>query len=173
MEILPDLSICVIARRGGEALREFLRAIFAAPGYVDLQVIVAAADGDLAAELGREYSEALICEEKDLAAPDTVIYNRALQLATGRYLALVGEDVRCAPAALERLIDFMEDAPDVGVVAPRLLLPSGAVAGSARRFHTLASFLLLDCLAATSPSVNTLRRRHFQTDWDRASSREV
>ncbi len=173
MEILPDLSICVIARRGGEAIRGFLRSLFESPGYVDLQVIVAVADGALAAELGREFNEALICEEKDLAASDTVIYNRTLQLATGRYLALASEDVRCAPAALERLIDFMEDAPDIGLVAPRLLLPSGAVAGSARRFHSPASFLLLDCLAVTSPSVNALRRRHFQTDWDRASSREA
>jgi len=173
MDILPDLSICVIARQGGEAVRGFLHALFAEPCYVDLQVIVAVADKTLAGELGREFAEALVCEEKDLAAPDPVIYNRALQLATGRYLALVSGEVRCIPAALERLVDFMEDEPDIGLVAPRLLLPSGAVAGSARRFHSLTSFLLLDCLATTSPSVNSLRRRHFLTDWDRASSREV
>lgn len=173
MEILPDLSICVIARQGGEMIRGFLRSLFDAPGYVDLQVIVAVADRVLAAELGREFVEALICEEKDLAAPDTVLYNRLMQLATGRYLALVNENVRSPAVALERLLDFMEDEPDVGLVGPRLLLPSGAVAGSSRCFLSLPALVLLDCLPARAGVIQFLWRRHFLTDWDRASSREV
>lgn len=173
MEILPDLSICVIARQGGEVIRGFLRSLFDSPGYVDLQVIVAVADRALAEELGREFVEALICEEKDLAAPDTALYNRAMQLATGRYLALVSENVRCPAAALERLLDFMEDEPDVGLAGPRLTLPSGAVAGSTRRLLSLPALLLLDCLPARAGLVKSLWRRHFLTDWDRLSSREV
>lgn len=173
MEILPDLSICVIARQGGETITGFLHSLFENPGYVDLQVIVMVADSALAEELGREFAEALVCEEKDLSMPDAVIYNRALPFATGRYLALVSETVVCAPAALEQLIDFMEDEPDIGLVGPKLLLPSGDVAGSVRLFPSFASFLLLDCLSKELPMVNRLRRNHFLTDWDRESSREV
>jgi len=173
MEILPDLSICVIARQGGEMIRGFLRSLFDAPGYVDLQVIVAVTDRALAAELGREFVEAMICEEKDLGAPDTVLFNQLMQLASGRYLAMVSENVRSPAVALERLLDFMEDEPDVGLIGPRLLLPSGAVAGSTRRFLSLPALLLLDCLPTRAGLIKSLWRRHFLTDWDRASSREV
>lgn len=173
MEILPDLSICVIARQGGEVIRGFLRSLFDAPGYVDLQVIVAVADQSLAAELGREFVEALVYEEKDFAAPDTVLYNRAMQFASGRYLALVSENVRCPAVALERLLDFMDDEPDIGLAGPKLTLPSGAVAGSTRRLLSLPALLLLDCLPVRTGLVTFLWRRHFLTDRDRFSSREV
>ncbi len=174
MEILPDLSICVIARQGGETITGFLHVLFDAPGYVDLQVIVLVADNALADQLGQEFAEALVFAEEDLAVADAVLYNRALRFATGRYLALVNEGVVCTPGALERLLDFMEDVPDVGVVGPRLVLPSGLVAGSVRRFLSLPAFLLLDCLSLQKGwLVKSLWRRHFLTDWDRASSREV
>ena len=173
MEILPDLSICVIARHDREMITGFLRSLFDAPGYVDLQVIVMVADSDLAKELGREFAEALICEEKSLALPDAFLYNRALSLATGRYLALVNEAVVASPAALERLVDFMDDSPDIGLAGSRLVLPSGEVAPSVRRFHSLASLLFLDCLSLKLPLVSRLRRRHFLADWNRESSRNV
>ena len=171
MEILPDLSICVIARQGRENITDFLRWIFE-DSYVDMQVIVMVADSALAEELGREFVEALVCEE-DLSLPDAVIYNRALQFATGRYLALISEAVIARPLSFERLIDFMEDNPDIGLVGPKLLLPSGEVFNSVRLFPSFVSFLFLDCLSTELPLVNRLRRRHFLTDWDRESSIEV
>ena len=173
MEILPDLSICVIGRRSEEVITGFLRSLFAAPGYADLQVIVILADSDLGEKLGQEFSEALIYEESDLSAPDTVIYNRALQFATGRYLALVSENVVCEPAVLERLLNFMDDEPDIGLIGPRLLLPSGDVAGSVRLFLSVVSFLLIECSSQDLPLAKVVRQRHLLADWSRDSSREV
>jgi len=173
MEILPDLSICVIARKGEETIVGFLDSLYATPGYADLQVVVVLADSVLAGELGEKFPEAILYEEKDISAPDAVLYNRAMRFATGRYLAVAGEDVLCSPAAMERLLEFMEDEPDIGVIGPKLLLPSGAVVDSVRHFLSFPALVLLDCLPWDWPLANFVRRRQFLTDWDRDSSREV
>jgi len=176
MDIQPDLSVCVVARQGPALLRDHLHALLACADPLALQVIVVVASGSsLAKELSREFPEILVYEEADSVRPAARarVHNRALALAAGRYLALLSDTVLCRPDCLRRLVEFMDEEPDVGLVGPRLRKADGVPLLSARAFPSLLSLLLLESpLASFLPTVYW-RRRYLYADWDRESSREV
>jgi N-acetylglucosaminyl-diphospho-decaprenol L-rhamnosyltransferase len=68
--------------------------------------------------------------------------NRAIPHATGNYVLLLNPDTEVAPDALVRMLAYMEERPDVGVVGPRLRYGDGRPQPSRRRFPTLAMALM-------------------------------
>jgi GT2 family glycosyltransferase len=54
---------------------------------------------------------------------------------------LLNGDAIVAPGALDALVDFLDEHPDAGVAAPRLLNPDGSDQGTARMFPTPAAAL--------------------------------
>ncbi|HUB82393.1 MAG TPA: glycosyltransferase family 2 protein [Bryobacteraceae bacterium] len=55
------------------------------------------------------------------------------------YFLLLNSDTVMLPGAIDALVQFMDDHPDVGIAGSRLEYPSGEVQGSPFRFHTVAS----------------------------------
>ncbi len=67
--------------------------------------------------------------------------NQALRLAQGDYLLLLNPDVVLAPSALATATTYLDDHPDVGILGPKILLPSGRLDPPARRtFKTPATY---------------------------------
>jgi GT2 family glycosyltransferase len=60
--------------------------------------------------------------------------NVGIRAATGRYVFLLNPDTLLKPGALEALTRFMDEHPEAGACAPRLLNPDGTVQSSLRRF---------------------------------------
>lgn len=64
-------------------------------------------------------------------------YGRAANLAAAgvatEYLAVANPDILFQPGTLNRLVEFLDSHPDVGVVAPQLFYPDGRPQPSARR----------------------------------------
>jgi N-acetylglucosaminyl-diphospho-decaprenol L-rhamnosyltransferase len=97
--------------------------------------------------------------------------NQALRLARARYVMLLNPDttfpdtffgaVLPVDSAIARLLAYLETHPDVGVVGPRLLYPSGQTQSSRRRFPTLATAFfestLLERFWPLSPPVRRYR----------------
>ncbi len=163
MDIEPDLSVCVVARHDRETLCASLGALLACADPLALQVIVVVAAGDaFAGEVSDAFPEVLVYEEAE-GVPPVVALNRALGLATGRYLGLLGDTVRCRPDSLRRLVEYLDEEPDVGLAGPRLEAADGTALPSARAFPSLAALL---------PG-GYWRRRYGYADWDRTTSREV
>ena len=81
-----------------------------------------------------------------LALEDNVGYGRAVNLVaartTSRWFVLTNADVAVEPHALERLRAAGEADPGAGIVAPRLLLPSGETQHLAWAFPTLGATLI-------------------------------
>lgn len=81
-----------------------------------------------------------------------VACNQGMAQAQGEYLLLLNPDTRVHSHALDTLCAFMDDHPDVGACAPKLLNDDGTVQASVSRFpsfrgalhrHTLFRHLLL------------------------------
>jgi GT2 family glycosyltransferase len=53
--------------------------------------------------------------------------NRAIKQSSGRYLLLLNSDTEVQPGALETLVDYMEENPQVGVAGSQLLNPDGSL----------------------------------------------
>jgi GT2 family glycosyltransferase len=63
--------------------------------------------------------------------------NRLLGAARGGYVCVMDSDVELAPGVVETLIGFLARDPSLGIVVPRILLPSGRRQKSVDRFPTV------------------------------------
>ncbi|MBD3281561.1 glycosyltransferase [Candidatus Uhrbacteria bacterium] len=60
--------------------------------------------------------------------------NHALRRARGEYIMLVNPDLVIFPGELEKLVDFLDGHPDIGLVGPKLLNPDRTCQNSCYRF---------------------------------------
>lgn len=67
----------------------------------------------------------------------TVSRNLALKQVTGNYIVVMDSDVEVSDGIFERLIGSVNASPDVGMVVPKILYPSGKWQKSIDRFPTI------------------------------------
>lgn len=60
--------------------------------------------------------------------------NTAAKSAKGEYLLIINPDNTLPDDALEKMLKFLQDHPDTGIVGPALVYPDGTVRPSARTF---------------------------------------
>jgi len=60
--------------------------------------------------------------------------NLAIRRARGEYVMLVNPDLTIFPDEIEKMVEFLDEHPDVGFVGPRLLNPDGSKQDSCYRF---------------------------------------
>jgi len=145
-----DLSVIIVSWNVCELLRRCLQSVYRSldprtlgDSPLTFEVFVvdnASRDGSLSM-LRREFPEVrVVANERNLGF--TAANNQALRLASGRYLLLLNPDTEVVGDALPRLVKYMEEHPEVGVVAPQLLYPDGGVQPSRRRFPTRLTGLI-------------------------------
>ncbi|MEI7511383.1 MAG: glycosyltransferase [Candidatus Peregrinibacteria bacterium] len=65
----------------------------------------------------------------------TKAYNAMGKNAKGKYLAIVNPDIEWKdPKSLQKIIDFLEENPAVGITGPRQKNPDGSIAMTVRKF---------------------------------------
>ncbi|MDO8671556.1 MAG: glycosyltransferase family 2 protein [Dehalococcoidia bacterium] len=65
--------------------------------------------------------------------------NQAISLSQGQYVILLNSDAEIVGQAMETMVTYLDDHPEIGVVGPKLLNTDGSVQSSHRRFPTLAT----------------------------------
>lgn len=60
--------------------------------------------------------------------------NAGIKAANGKYIMLINPDVVIVPGALEKLIEYLDKNPQVGIAGPKLLNANGTVQSSCLRF---------------------------------------
>src|SRR5437867_4390599 len=130
-----DLSIIVVNFRERDFLRECLRGIREAGPRLAYEVIVVdSGSTDGSVEMVRESFGDL----KLIALPTNrglaVANNVGLRAAMGRYILFLNPDINMVHEVIDELARYLDDHPDVGVVAPQLLNPDGSVQVSCYSF---------------------------------------
>ncbi len=86
---------------------------------------------------------------------------------------MLDSDTEVKPGAVEALASFLDQRPEVGIAAPRLLNPDGSTQLSCRRWPSLLiPFARRGPLARLFPEP-TMHREHMMMDFDFASERPV
>lgn len=67
--------------------------------------------------------------------------NLGLALAQGEFLLLLNPDTELHPHALTRMVSYLQERPEVGLLGPQLLNSDGSCQSSRRRFPGLATAL--------------------------------
>jgi GT2 family glycosyltransferase len=118
----PLLSIVIVNYNGAHHLEECVHALLENTG-VSFEIIIvdnASVDGSAAALIGRHLNVRIIESATNIGYSRGV--NLGVQSARGAYLAIMNMDVVVARNWITPLIGFLEKHPDVGAVAPRIML---------------------------------------------------
>ncbi|MFH1020459.1 MAG: glycosyltransferase [Pseudomonadota bacterium] len=174
--IEPDLAICLIHNPAQpEGLFPFLDALLPQASQVALEIIVVAAQPEhpALARLERAFPEIVILEGSG-GEHQAKARNHACRLATARYLSFWDENLRPQPGSLDALIHFLDETPEAGLAAPRIVDAQGMVLPSVRSAPTLATTLCLHTplgrLLAAAP---VILARHLLTEQDHLRSFEA
>jgi hypothetical protein len=99
--------------------------------------------------------------------------NQVIVPSNARYSFLLNPDTEVQPGAVDRLVAFMDEHPDIGACGPKLIYPDGRLQLSCRRFPTLGSFLVRRTPLRLLLGKGETRRRYEMADWDHDSPRSI
>lgn len=86
-------------------------------------------------------------------------HNAAMRRAQTEFIALLNDDIRLDPGALDRLVDYLQTHPDIGLAGPALRYPDGSPQVSAYSDpHWLRSIYKISGLATLTNQRSPLRR---------------
>ncbi len=96
--------------------------------------------------------------------------NQGMRLTQGEYVVLLDDDTVVPPAALDRLVAYMDTHPEVGVCGPRLVDGDGQLQLTCRLFPTLGEKIARQFPFAFA---QRMRREAELAEWDHKTIREV
>lgn len=135
---MPDVSLIILNYNNAGLTRECVKNFknHSAAATLELIVVDNSRDAALAETLRMRYPDV------DYIPMKTNVgfargNNAGIARATGRYLAIVNYDITPLPGAIDELVWYMDEHPDVGIAAPKLFNPDGSVQQSYYRFHTI------------------------------------
>lgn len=142
MDIEPDLSICTVAGPHHQAaLRRLLRSIQDTADPVSYDVMIAEIHQGSASGLADDFPGLLVIHTPGLSRLAAI--NQAIRRhGKGRYTAIIDSDVVILPECLKRLVDYMDETPDVGLASPRIVNAYGSTMPSIKKFPGLIALML-------------------------------
>ena len=128
-----DLSICIPTRAAKALLRDCIQSIYANTHWVSFEIIVVDNDSrDGTLEMLSEFA-AIHLIVNDHNTGFTRPTNQALKVSRGRYALLLNNDTVILPGALDRLVEFADARPDIGICTPKVLNRDGTLQKQCRR----------------------------------------
>lgn len=139
MNIIPDLSVCVATTANRpDILERFLDSARRMDEHLSIEVIVVdryLQEKSSLASVKSFSSVKLVDADAGCSLPFAL--NQAMGISTGRYISLWSDTVVLEPEALVRLVEFLDEHPDVGVAAPSMWSVAGEIQPVARAFPSL------------------------------------
>jgi N-acetylglucosaminyl-diphospho-decaprenol L-rhamnosyltransferase len=128
-----DLDVAIVAYRSREMLRDCLTSLRAYTPPRTRVIVVDNESGDGTIEMVRsEFRDVdLLPAGRNLGFAAAI--NRAIRLGTAPYVLALNPDTRVHAGVLDRLLDLMEENPEVGICGCRLELEDGQFDHAARR----------------------------------------
>lgn len=140
-----QLSIIIVNWNTKQLLKGCLESIVnSEPSNVNYEIIVVDNNSsDNSVELVRNFKVQnskfkiiLIENEKNLGFSRAV--NQGIEFSQGKHVLLLNSDTRLEPHTIEKLLAFVNQTQDVGVVGPRLINPDGTIQPSCFNFPTIS-----------------------------------
>jgi GT2 family glycosyltransferase len=139
VEPMPKLSIIIVNFNTRQLLVGCLRSIYQFAPRVPFDVIVvdnASTDKSVEAIRAEFPGVKLIVNQSNLGF--AAANNQGLKQATGDYVMLLNADTKVTEGAIDTLIEFLRDNPDIAAVGPMLLNDDGSFQRSYFQFPNAA-----------------------------------
>jgi GT2 family glycosyltransferase len=118
---LIDISVCIVTYKARELLRECLDSLYEATRLRFETIVVDNGSNDGVGEMLKKDFPDITFVQNTRNEGYTSPMNQALRLGKGRYLLQLNPDTLILPEALERLVKFMDETPQVGICGPKVL----------------------------------------------------
>ncbi len=168
------LAVVIIHYNSSSDLHRCLESLVAYAPAQDHRIIIvdnASEDEGLAAVQHRYPQFQWIFSEENLGYSKGC--NLGMAQVDAEYYLILNPDIVVQPGALQRLLEFADQTPRAGMVAPQLLNEDLSVQDSCRRFYNLKTLLLRrTILGKIFPNSETVRL-HLMKDFDHQSVRPV
>jgi GT2 family glycosyltransferase len=138
----PTVSIVVVTWNGKKYALECLESLQALKSPLTIEVIVVdndSSDGTPTAIRDRHPEVTLIQNGANLGFAKA--NNIGIAAAHGDIICLVNSDVVVPAGCLETMVDFMSAHPDIGLLGPKMISPTGGVGQSVNRLPTMWNYL--------------------------------
>lgn len=99
--------------------------------------------------------------------------NLGVQHAKGEYVLILNPDVGVEEHTLQRLVDYMDEHPKVGLVAPQLYFFNGEIQDSCRRFMRPTDLLIKRTPLKKIPFFKKRLQNYLMVDYDKKMPQEV
>ena len=138
-----DLSFVILTWNSEQYIKECLKSIIDKCRAESIRFEVFIIDNgstDRTKNILEEYKEKLaaiytIYLDKNYGT--TYPRNMALKKAAGRYICILDSDTEILSGSLRETVQYLEDNVDTGIIAPKLILQSGEVQNSVKKFPTV------------------------------------
>jgi GT2 family glycosyltransferase/lipopolysaccharide/colanic/teichoic acid biosynthesis glycosyltransferase len=169
-----DVSIIIVSYNSFDVLKACLDSISRMKFSGQAEVIVvdnASVDGSPEMVRADYPWVILIAGNENLGYSKGV--NVGIRQATGRYFFILNPDTVVPEDSLQKLTSYMDNTPDAGIAAPKLVFHDGNVQLSCRRFYTFKVLLLRRTPLGKVFKNSKAVRDHLMLDFDHEETAEV
>jgi GT2 family glycosyltransferase len=142
-DVRPDLSVIIVNWNTKELLLNCIESFYLTVKGLSFEIFVVdngSSDGSPDSVQGRFPEIGLIRNRRNLGFARA--NNEALRRSTGRYALLLNTDAILKEGAVEKLVEFMDRNPTVGVAGGQLINVDGSKQNSIDNFPSLAGEVL-------------------------------
>lgn len=147
----PSLSVVIVSWNTKKLVCQCLESLEASRAHFPMEIILvdnASSDGTAEVVRGRFPHVRLVQNETNLGFAKA--NNIGIALSSAKYVCLVNSDVVVPQGCLGKMLDYMDQHPDIGMLGPKMILPDGTVGRSCGRFPTVWNWF---CAALALSSV--------------------
>jgi GT2 family glycosyltransferase len=117
----PVVSICILTYQARDYLRQCLQSLAENTTLQYEVIVVDNGSQDQVAEMLELEFPGVRLIQNQINEGYTKPMNLAMSLGAGQYLCQLNPDTLALPAAIDRLVDFMELHPEAGICGPKVL----------------------------------------------------
>jgi GT2 family glycosyltransferase len=169
-----DLSIIIVTYNSRAPVERCIASIETHEPRRAYEIVVVdndSSDGTAEAVAKRFPRARVVANDENLGYSRGV--NQGIRLSSGRAILILNPDIIVREGSIDRLMEFMDEHPDAGIVGSKLVYPDGRLQYSCRSFYTMSALLLRRTfLGALFPRAKPLRD-HLLLDYDHETPRTV
>ncbi len=164
----PTVSIVIVSWNTKNLLVQCLESLEHCQRFpIEIIVVDNASSDDTVEAVRRRFPHVqLVQNEANLGFSKA--NNIGMGLSSGRYVCLINSDVVVSDGCLEKMLAYMEQRTDIGMLGPKMILSDGTVGQSCMRFPTLwnwfCSALALDSVFKKSKLFSGFMMTDFKSD---------
>jgi GT2 family glycosyltransferase len=125
---MTTLTISIVTANNKELILDCLRSIYRTIEdlAIEVYVVINASADDSEETIRREFPNVKLIVNQDKLG-FTNNHNMVMRRAKGKYILVLNDDTIILKEALLKMVDFMEHAPETGIIGSKLLNPDGSL----------------------------------------------